>query len=115
MASNIEPARQNTTASGRIFITRPIVPLTIVSSHQIQEGDLIRVRGTARHDGQTNLARLLVSATLFDEAGQVSGFRVQRIERPLAPGESIEIDILLTPLLAGTMRHIAYAEGELAQ
>ncbi len=87
------------------------VPLTITTSRQSNQDGLIRVQGTARHDGQGTLTDLLVTITLFDQTGQVSGFRVDRPPGRLEPGNSLEIDLLLTPLLAGTTRHIVYAEG----
>ncbi len=87
------------------------VPLTITTSRQSEQDGLIRVQGAARHDGQGALTDLLVTITLFDQTGRVSGFRVDRPPGRLEPGDSLQIDLLLTPLLAGTARHIVYAEG----
>ena len=86
-------------------------PLSITYSRQVLEGELVRVQGAVRNDSGVPLADLLVVATLFDDAGRISGFRVQRLGQTLAPGETLSVDMLLTPLVAGTTRHVLYAEG----
>jgi hypothetical protein len=87
------------------------VPLSITFSRQVAEGDLVRVQGAVRNDSPVAVTDLLVIATLFDEAGRVSGFRVQRLGQTLATGETLQVDMLLTPLVMGTVRHMLYAEG----
>ena len=71
----------------------------------------MRVQGAVRNDSGVPLADLLVIATLFDQAGRISGFRVLRLGQTLAPGETLSVDMLLTPLVAGSTRHMLYAEG----
>lgn len=87
------------------------MPLSITYSRQVIEGDLVRVVGAARNDSADPLTDLLVIATLFDDTGRISGFRVQRLGQTLASGETLPIDMLLTPLVMGTARHLVYVEG----
>lgn len=87
------------------------VPLSIMASRHVAEGDLVRVLGAVRNDSPVALTDLLLIAALFDETGRISGFRVQRLGQTLATGESLPVDMLLTPLVVGTTRHVLYAEG----
>jgi hypothetical protein len=87
------------------------VPLSTTASSHVVEGDLVRVLGTVRNDSPVALTDLLLVATLFDETGRISGFRVQRLGQTLATGESFQVNMLLTPLVMGTTRQVLYAEG----
>ena len=91
-------------------------PLTVVESQQEVAGALVRVRGTIRHDdGDRELAELLMVATLFDAQDRVVGYRAQRQERTITPGEAFEAEVLVTPLAGGAVRHWLYAEGRPAR
>lgn len=89
----------------------PVVPLAVESPTMMAEGELIRVSGVLRHAGSEPLGDLVVVGVLFDAADRVTGYRVLRPVEPLAPGESRPVDLLITPLASGSVRHWLYAEG----
>ncbi len=91
---------------------RTATPLIVVNSRHTPDGELVTVRGTLRHDGAGMLADLLVVATLFDADDHVVGFRALRQDRVLAPGQTVEVAVLVTPLQRGATRHVLYAEGQ---
>ena len=91
-----------------------IVPLQVRDEERGIENGVVRVRGRLFHEGSAPLRDLLVVITLFDADDRVTGFRILRPEGVLAPGESLAVDALVTPLGAGTARHALYGEGHTA-
>lgn len=89
----------------------PVVPLTISEPTLTTDSGLIRLAGQVRHDGPAPVGDLLVIGVLYDDADRITGLRIERPEGTLAPGATLAVDMLITPLAAGTTRAALYAEG----
>ncbi len=92
---------------------RDTIALVVQNQAMTQEENLVRVQGKITHEDARSLEDILVVATLFDNAGRVTGFRVLRLEGSLPPGEEMPFEMLITPLAAGTVRHTLHAEGKI--
>jgi len=89
----------------------PVIPLTVVEESLAAEGGLVRLAGRLRHDGPVAVGDLLVIGVLYDEEDRITGLRIERPTGTLAAGETLVVDMLITPLAAGTARSLLYAEG----
>lgn len=89
-------------------------PLTLLESQRTVEDGLVRISGEFQHDGDSPLVDVLIIATLFDDEGRVTGFRIQRPEGEILPGETLTADLMIMPLETGIADHWLYAEGRLA-
>ena len=59
--------------------------------------------------------RMLVVVTLLDETDRITGLRIHRVTEPLQPGETLAVDLAVTPLQAGTTQVQVYAEASWMQ
>lgn len=89
----------------------PAVPLTITESAQAPVDGGVRVSGSAGHTESAPLGDLIVVAALFDETGVITGYRVQRVEGTLPPGETLAVEVVVLPLRVGSSGFNLYVEG----
>ncbi len=89
-------------------------PLTLLESQRVIEDGLVRISGVFQNEGEIPLVDVLIIATLFDDEGRVTGFRIQRPEGEILPGETLDVDLLIMPLESDIADHWLYAEGRLA-
>jgi LysM repeat protein len=91
----------------------PAAPLTVLEQSVTLEDNIMRVQGMLRYDGQTPLGDVVIIATLRDTAGHVTGYRVQRPPATLEPGDTLAVDMLITPLNDDPVQPNLYAEGRI--
>jgi len=71
--------------------------------------------GEVRNHGEQAVDHLSLVATLYDELGQVTGFRHLRLppEQILPPKQRLPFQLSVIPHLEGTHNVVAAAEGKL--
>ena len=89
------------------------VSLDVEMSGFVQEEGLLRVEGLLTHANPYPVREVMLMALAYDEAGQLTGLRVERPDLVLMPGESYPVEMLVTPLVAGTVRVELLAEAGL--
>ncbi len=89
----------------------PVIPLTVIEQTMTVEGNLIRVGGRLRHEGPAAVDSLLVIGVLVDSDDRLTGLRIERPAGSLDAGDSLAVDMLITPLATGTVSALLYAEG----
>jgi len=80
-------------------ITASFVPLTVTDVDGAVSGPQYRVRGTLGNDAGQALSRISVVATIYNEAGNVVGYRQLAMgdDVSLSTGDRRTFDMLLTP------------------
>jgi LysM repeat protein len=71
--------------------------LVATETKLIEEEGINRLSGQVQNEGAANAAAVAVVVTLYDDAGQVTGYVQQRLEGSLAPGASIPFSLDVVP------------------
>lgn len=106
-------------ASAEVFVLaandageiHPVQPLTAAPPTFTVDSGLIRVQSTLHNPGNTSVEQVSVLVMLFDAQNRLTGLRVERPAITLAPNERTALDLLITPLAAGTIRVELIAEA----
>jgi hypothetical protein len=94
---------------------QPLPDLAVERLESTYAEGLYVVSGELRNRSEQTVEQLSLVATLYDEAGQVTGFRHLRLpqQQVLLPKQNLPFQVAIIPHLAGTQHVAAAAEGKL--
>lgn len=95
--------------------TQPLPKLAVESLHSTFSEGRYMLSGELHNHSERAVENLSLIATLYDEAGQVTGFRHLRLppDQVLLPKQHLPFQLSVIPHLAGTHSVAAAAEGTL--
>jgi LysM repeat protein len=89
--------------------------LTIAESGGEFEGRVFRIRGMIENGSEIPATEVTLVATLYNSAGQITGFLRETLSEPLPPASRASFDLWLAPVGPGTERYAVTVSGHQPQ